>query len=235
VITAETLGGAAPAQATQGQNVILGTDNTGATGRTGFFTTTGEEALLANPATGQGVVAQGTGIGAGVTGTGGPNGIGVVGNGGSTSGSGVVGVGTGGLAGVLGQAGGNSGSGSGDGVFGVGGGSGGNGVRGTATAAGGVGVLAENTNGGPAFQATGPALFSRSGTAVIPSGKTKGTVTPPGGLSSSALVLAIMQNVTGGVMVKAAVPSPGTGTFQIVLNKAPASPATAIVAWFVVN
>jgi hypothetical protein len=60
-------------------------------------------------------------------------------------------------------------------------------------------------------------------------------VTPPGGLSASALVLALMQNVTGGVMVKAAVPNPGAGTVQITLNKAPLSPATATVAWFVVN
>ena len=44
-----------------------------------------------------------------------------------------------------------------------------------------------------------------------------------------------MQNVTGGVMVKAAVPNPGAGTVQITLNKAPLSPATATVAWFVVN
>ena len=44
-----------------------------------------------------------------------------------------------------------------------------------------------------------------------------------------------MQNVTGGVMVQAAVPNPGAGTFQVVLNKAPKSLATATVAWFVVN
>jgi hypothetical protein len=108
-------------------------------------------------------------------------------------------------------------------------------------------VLAENTAGGAALKASGSSEFTgaaqfdslieaaRSGTVVIPSGQTKATVTPPGGLSSSALVLAVMQNVAGAVMVKAAVPNPGAGSFQIVLNKAPTSPATATVAWFVVN
>ena len=44
-----------------------------------------------------------------------------------------------------------------------------------------------------------------------------------------------MQNVAGGVLVKAAVPDPANGKFTVFLNKAPASPATATVAWFVVN
>jgi hypothetical protein len=43
---------------------------------------------------------------------------------------------------------------------------------------------------------------------VIPSGLKTATVTPLGGLTSSSLVMALMQNVTGGVMVKAAVPDP---------------------------
>jgi hypothetical protein len=79
------------------------------------------------------------------------------------------------------------------------------------------------------------ALFARSGTVVIASGVRTATITPAGGLSTAALVLALMQNVAGGVMVKAAVPDSAAGTFQIVLNKAPLSPATATVAWFVVN
>jgi hypothetical protein len=99
----------------------------------------------------------------------------------------------------------------------------------------GTGVLAENTGTGPALSVHGSALFSRSGTVVIPSGATKATVTPPGGLTASSLVLALLQDVAGGVMVKAAVPKPGAGTFQIVLNKAPTAPATATVAWLVVN
>jgi hypothetical protein len=81
----------------------------------------------------------------------------------------------------------------------------------------------------------GPSVFSRSGAVTIASGQTKATVTPPGGLSAAALVLALMQNVAGGVTVKAAIPNPSAGTFQIVLNKAPTAPATAKVAWFVIN
>ena len=98
-----------------------------------------------------------------------------------------------------------------------------------------MGVQAAATGSGVALDVQGPAKFSRSGTVVIPSGQKTATVTPTGGLSASALVMALMQNVTGGVMVKAAVPNPGAGTFQITLNKAPLSPATATVAWFVVN
>jgi hypothetical protein len=37
------------------------------------------------------------------------------------------------------------------------------------------------------------------------------------------------------VQVKAAVPNPSAGTFQIVLSAAPVAPATATVAWFVAN
>ena len=50
VVTTETLVGAAPARATQGQDVILGADNTGATARTGIFTSGNKEwAQLADP------------------------------------------------------------------------------------------------------------------------------------------------------------------------------------------
>ena len=50
VVTAETLVGVAPARATQGQDVILGADNTGATARTGIFTSGNKEwAQLADP------------------------------------------------------------------------------------------------------------------------------------------------------------------------------------------
>jgi hypothetical protein len=91
------------------------------------------------------------------------------------------------------------------------------GVLGITASATGLGVLAENTSGGTAFRAIGPAVFdttatfSRSGTVVIPSGVKTATITPSGGLTSSALVLALMQNVAGGVMVKAAVPNPARG------------------------
>ena len=63
------------------------------------------------------------------------------------------------------------------------------------------------------------------------------TVSVPGGLSSSALALATVQDTTG-VYVKSAVPNVGAGTIQINLNKAPGTstnPRTAKVGWFVVN
>jgi hypothetical protein len=44
-----------------------------------------------------------------------------------------------------------------------------------------------------------------------------------------------MQNVAGSVAVKAAIPNPGAGNFQVVLTKAPGVGQQAIVAWFVVN
>jgi hypothetical protein len=117
----------------------------------------------------------------------------------------------------------------------------GTGVHGLAAAAAGVGVLAENTAGGLALHANGPAqfdarvAFARSGSVVIPSGHKTFNVTPPGGVTASTLVLALLQNVSGGVMVKAAVPNPATGSFQIVLNKAPLAPASATIAWFILN
>jgi hypothetical protein len=159
-----------------------------------------------------------------------PSGTGVRGQ--SSTGTGVVGLSDSGIA-VLAQ-------GSTDGVLatgGVGVSAEGNslGVQGKEFTTTGTGVEADATGGGTALRVDGPALFSRSGTVVIPSGSKTATVTTPGGLTSSALVLALMQNTAGGVMVKAAVPNPGAGTFKIVLNKAPLSPATATVAWFVVN
>jgi len=69
---------------------------------------------------------------------------------------------------------------------------------------------------------------------TIPSGSKKATVTGVP-LTPSSLILALMQNVAGPVMVKAAVPDLGARQFTIFLNRAPTSPATATVAWFVVN
>jgi hypothetical protein len=55
------------------------------------------------------------------------------------------------------------------------------------------------------------------------------------GLTPASLVLALMQNVTGKVWVKAAVPDLAAGQFTVFLNKPPLAPDTATVAWFVVN
>jgi hypothetical protein len=233
----------------------------GASGGTGVWGEGGDSSGdgvhgLAGGPNGNGVTGLAEGDGCGVRGTG-AFGIGVRGDGGALSGTGVeayggtpdgvglIGYGAGFGSGVFGVGGAQSGTGvlgqpgpgNGDGVAGtlvLVDGSTGAGVHGIGNATG-VGVLAENPGGGTALSVNGPSLFSRSGTVVIPSGKKTVIVTPSGGLTSSSLVLAVMQNVTGGVMVKAAVPNPGAGTFQIVLNKAPLAPATATVAWFVVN
>jgi hypothetical protein len=118
VIAAESLGGAAPAQAAEGSAVIEGADNTGATRRTAVFTTGNKEwATLADPADpmfgslgvyghGQenGVIGTaGSSRGVGVFGQGGDNGgIGVEGSGGRSDGIGVQGNGGGTSAGVAG-------------------------------------------------------------------------------------------------------------------------------------
>ena len=50
-VAAGTLASATPAQATQGSAVLEGQDNTGATARTGVFTTGTEFGILADPGT----------------------------------------------------------------------------------------------------------------------------------------------------------------------------------------
>lgn len=198
---------------------------------------------------GPGVHGFGTGTGAGVAGTGGASGIGVAGTGGASGGTGVVGTGTDVFAGVFGIGGasngvgvsGLGGGGSGIGVAGAGTGTGdgvlgkastGNGAHGTATAAGGVGVLAENTAGGIALKATGPAVFSRSGLLTVAAGKSSGMVTGVA-LTSASLVLATLQQDRAGVWVRSAVPNIAASSFTVHLSKAVTASIT--VAWFVVN
>ena len=355
-LAAETIAPAQPAAAAQGQNVILGADNTGATNRTGIFTTNNNEwAQLADPgnaglgsqgvygagqnvgvrgeaANGPGVIGKfgitggsgggngtgvagfGGGIGPGVLGTGGTsNGVGVRGDGGASNGHGVEGVGTGsgngvsgsggasGGIGVVGQGGGSGGAGvvgtgggtgpgvvgngstgligngagsGGVGVFGAGGPNGGTGVlghaggagdgvhgnstggnavagfaggangagvRGEATDSSAIGVIARNdaaSSGGVGLSVMGVSQFTRSGAVPIAFPAKSATVSVPGGLTSSALVLALMQNSVSGVYVASAVPSTLTGQVTINLNKTPGSstsPKTAQVAWFIVN
>ena len=88
---------------------------------------------------------------------------------------------------------------TGDGVIGAAGTTGGNGVHGIAESSSGAGVLAENTGGGTALKATGPAVFSRSGILTVAAGKSSGTVTGVP-LTAASLVLAtLQQHLTGGV------------------------------------
>jgi hypothetical protein len=99
--------------------------------------------------------------------------------------------------------------------------------------ANGTGVVA-NSASGTALSVSGKAKFNRSGVVSIAHPALSATVTVPGGLSSTSVVLAVMQNAVAGVWVVSAVPNTSTGKATISLNKTPAS-GSAKVAWFVVN
>lgn len=228
-VAAETLGGAAPAQATQGSAVIEGQDNTGATSRTGVFTPGNNEfGILADPnSSGKGSLGvYGHGQTAGVFGDAGLGGAGVVGTGGPESGSGVQGIGGGNTGtGVIGV-----GGGTGPGVYGTSDG-GGPGVVGFSGAAP-PGVVAQNTGGGPALQVAGPAEFSRSGLLTVAAGSSSATQTGVA-LFPASVVLATLQKDASGVWVRSAVPNIAASSFTVHLSKA--APAATKVAWFVVN
>jgi hypothetical protein len=100
------------------------------------------------------------------------------------------------------------------------------------TGSGGIGVFAEASSGGTALEVSGPALFNRSGMVTI-TGQAAATVSVPGGLSSSALVLALLQTSVANLWVRAAEPNQANGEITIYLNRAPARSVS--VAWFVVN
>jgi hypothetical protein len=96
----------------------------------------------------------------------------------------------------------------------------------------GVGVLAKSTDG-VALQVTGPASFSRAGLVAIGPGTRSATVTVPGGLSAGSMVLALLQTDLPLLYVVSAIPSAATGAATINLNRAPAN--AAMVAWFVIG
>jgi hypothetical protein len=178
------------------------------------------------PDNGNGVHGTASGTGAGVRGDGDLRGTGVAGFGGSSSGNGVEGTGGGGNGiGVWGI-----GQGTGAGVLGTG--FNGPAVHGMAVFADAIGVLAENSAGGVAFKATGPASFSRSGVLTVGAGKS--TVTKTGvALTAASLVLATLQENRPGVFVQSAVPSVSASSFTVHLSKTVT--ANTQVAWFVVN
>jgi hypothetical protein len=146
-------------------------------------------------------------------------------------------------------------SGSGNGVIGrngvVDGAAGGAGVLGISVGAGAVGVRAVS-NAGTALKVEGPAqfdgaatfvsgavvvgraVFTRSGRAGIPKGKTYVDVTVPGGLGSTANVLATLQVYRVGVYVAACRRDyPSADKVRIYLNKVASNSLTTAVAWFV--
>jgi hypothetical protein len=103
---------------------------------------------------------------------------------------------------------------------------------------GGIGVLAEAAGPGAALQVDGRAMFSRSGEVTITFPAKSTTVPVPGGLPGHPLVLALLQTASPGVFVASAVPHAASSKVTINLNRAPGTrrnPATAKVAWFIVN
>lgn len=235
-IAAETVGGAAPAMANDGNPVLQGTDNGTPTKRTAVLTAN-ETGVLADPnTTGKGslgvygrgenfgVLGESTGASnVGVQGTCLNGGTGVTGVGGG--GYGVQGVGT--IAGVLGR--GNGGP----GVVGTGGALGGNGVEGRVRNASAAGVLAENTAGGNALQVAGKAAFDRSGILTVGQGSSSATQTGIA-LTSSSFVLATIQGSVAGVYLQGVTRVTGaSGSFTIHLNKAVSRRTT--VGWLIIN
>jgi len=192
VVTGETLSGGAPAQATQGSAVVLGQDNTGATAGTGISDTSGDLAVLANPATHVGVFGQASGNGSGVNGAGAGSGSGVLGSGGDSGGAGVTGFGGGNGTGVIGN-----GDGSGSGVVGNSGAGDAHGVEGFGSGTG-SGVVGRGGAGGGAGM-VGSALGNGSGVVGIGAGSGAGVE----GISGAAGIGVLAESSAGGTALKA--------------------------------
>jgi hypothetical protein len=108
----------------------------------------------------------------------------------------------------------------------------GTGVRGTAQVAGAIGVVASAVAGGVALSVAGAAHFTRSGTVVIPAGRSS-VVVPGVPLGATSMVLATIQQTSVGNSVSSAVPSPSASSITISLAKL--ALVNTRVAWFVVN
>jgi hypothetical protein len=122
----------------------------------------------------------------------------------------------------------------GEGVFGSGGtgvaGVGGWGVYGWSNSSGGVGVYADSTSPAKALVVNGKAHFSRSG--KLKFGATAAAVSKTvSGLTSTAMIIAVLNSNRAGIFVRAAVAS--TGKFTVYLNKAPG--ATVYVAYLILD
>ena len=204
---------ASPAQAADGDPLILGDDNSAETKTTlssadsavlEVKNTGGATALIARVPGGSGVGLHGIGGTTGVVGTSNhPNGPGVLGecNTESPNDRGVVGT-----------------SHIGQGVAGY-----------TET---GTGLFGTAFQGGKALEVNGRAFFSRSGKLTIPA-RSVSVVQTGVALTSDSLVLATLQQNIKGVWVKAAVPDVAKNSFEIFLNRKPKQSVT--VAWFIVN
>lgn len=173
-------------------------------------------------------------LASGVYGSNSAGGYGVAGRTGASTRAGTLGDNTGTGPGVQGE------SRSGNGVFGFSHGAGASGVYGENDAGGygvagrsnaGIGVLATSTSG-TALAVDGVANFSRSGTIVIPAGRSRIVVSGVS-LSAASFAIATLQQNRAGIWVQSAVPSAAGDTLTIYLNKAVTS--NTRVAWFILD
>jgi hypothetical protein len=197
-------GALAPATALAGSDgdVVLGAENASTSPTRITNSTSGSTAFSASVVEGFGVVGDGD---IGVVGSGR---LGVLGDSVTVHGAGVYGYGEA----------------AGCGVFGAVGGA-------PPYPAGNVGVQAVATEAtGIALRVDGKAKFSRSGRLAVSSGKSS-VVKTLAGVTTSSIIIAVLQQVETGTWIRAAVP--GTGKFTVYFNKA--LPSSSVVGWFVLN
>ena len=108
------------------------------------------------------------------------------------------------------------------------------GVMGSAIGSGTGGFFTSPT--GNAIRVDGKASFSRSGRTSIPKNRSYIDITVPGGLASTAVVVATLQSQRGTCAVTSVrVNYPTTGKARIYLNKVASTTASTIVGWFVLG
>jgi hypothetical protein len=96
---------------------------------------------------------------------------------------------------------------------------------------GGIGVLARaQTNAQTALQVIGKVKFNRSGRIAVAAGKTS-VVKSLAGVTTSSIIIAVLQTAEAGTWVRAAVP--GSGKFTVYFNRA--LPSSTYVGYFVIN
>jgi hypothetical protein len=94
-----------------------------------------------------------------------------------------------------------------------------------------VGVQAVATESvGTALRVDGKVRFSRSGRLAVSSGRTSVTRTLAG-VTTSSIIIAVLQQAESGTWIRAAVP--GSGKFTVYFNRA--LPSSSVVGWFVIN
>jgi hypothetical protein len=230
VIAAQTVVGAKPAYATDPNDVVLGVDNQSTSGTTGVSSSdiTGlhgrTTASNATGVFGEALSDDGTGV-HGVGSLFGVRGDGPFGIDGESTIAGGVGV-VGSASGVGGR--GVHGAGSERGVNGT---SDNIGVYGQGGLVGLYGASAAPGGTGVGLRVYGRSVFRTAGVATVPSGAKKVTVNLAGVTSTDMVLATVQQN--GAFFVKNAVAA--SGKFTIYLNKAPTSPTTVILAWFVIS